>query len=51
MIICIKKSIDERLADLEEVVDDILAIIFGDEELFPEDEPEPEVDPNQEPTE
>ena len=51
MIICIKKSVDERLADLEEVVDDILAIIFGDEELFPEDESEPEVDPNQEPTE
>lgn len=51
MIVCIKKSVDERLADLEEVVDNILAIIFGDEELFPEDESEPEVDPNQEPTE
>ena len=50
MIICIKKSVEERLSDIEEAIDDLIAIIFEEDDLFPDDEdPEPEPEPEPEP--
>ena len=37
-IVCIKKAVEDRLNDIEESVDDIVSVILGGDNLFPDDE-------------